>query len=106
VKLRKSIVDFCARWGGEHEANYQELLADLAVAREANVLLPKDLPMWRWIRSRLHGEMELIEIETSGWTVVVLPDSLLLEQVGSRYSLLSERARIRPRISEISKRRY
>ena len=28
VKLRESIVDFCARWGGEHEAGYQELLAD------------------------------------------------------------------------------
>ena len=45
VKLRKSIVDFCARWGGEHEANYQELLADSAVAREANVLLPINLPL-------------------------------------------------------------
>ena len=88
VKLRKSIVDFCARWGGEHEANYQELLADSAVAREANVLLPIDLPLWQWIGSRLHGEMELIEIETGGWTVVVLSDSLISKQVVSRYPAL------------------
>ena len=85
VNLRDSIVDFCARWEAKHEASYRELLADSAVAREANVLLPKDLPMWRWIRSRLHGEMELIEEETSGWTIHVLPNSLFSIQIHSRY---------------------
>ena len=85
VNLRDSIVDFCARWGAQHEATYRELLADSAVAREANVLLPKDLPMWRWIRTRLHREIELIEEETDGWIIHVLPNSLLLEQILSRY---------------------
>ena len=85
VNLRKSIVDFCARWETQHETRYQELLADSAVAREANVLLPIDLPMWQWIRSRLRGETELIEGETSGWTIHLLPNSLLSKQIASRY---------------------
>ena len=85
ANLRDAIVDFLARWEAKHEASYRELLADSAVAREANVLLPKDLPMWRWIRSCLHGEMELIEEETSGWSIHLLPKSLLSKQIVSRY---------------------
>ena len=59
--LRDAIVDFLARWEGKHKATYRELLADSAVAQEANKLLPKDLPLWLWIRRCLHGEIELIE---------------------------------------------
>ena len=85
VNLRDSIIDFCARWKAQHLASYRELLADSVVAREANVLLPKDLPMWRWMRTRLHGEIELIEEETGAWTIHVLPNSLFLLQIVSRY---------------------
>jgi len=91
MNLRDSIVDFLARWEAQHEASYRELLADSAVTREANVLLPKDLPMWRWIRSRLHGEMELIEEGTDCWTVHLIDkaESLLLKQVGRRYKAIA-----------------
>ena len=85
AKMRDAVVDFCARWKCQHLASYRELLADLAVAQEANVLFPKNLPLWRWIRSRLHGEVELIGEEASGWTVSVLPNSLLLMQITERF---------------------
>ena len=55
VNLRNSIIDFCASWKAEHSPSYRELLNDSAVAREANVLLPKDVPMWRWMRTRFFG---------------------------------------------------
>ena len=84
--LRDSIADFLAGWDGHNLASYQDLLADLAVAREVNVLVPKDIPMWRWIRNRLRGEMELIEDETlNGWTIHLLPKSLLVKQVAHRF---------------------
>ena len=88
VNLRDSIVDFLARWEAFHEATYEELLADPAVAREATALLPKDVPLWWWIRGRLHGKVELIEKETGGWTLHLPPESPLLVNVARRYVAL------------------
>ena len=85
VSLRDSLVDFLARWEFQHEASYQELLADTAVAREAHVLLPRDIPMCWWIKSRLHGEIDLVENERGTWTLRLLPKSILLKQIVIRY---------------------
>ena len=88
--LRDAIVDFLARWEGKHKATYRELLADSAVAQEANKLLPKDLPLWLWIRRCLHGEIELIERidlieeEKCEWLIRLPPKTLLFHQLQCR----------------------
>ena len=75
ANLRHSVVDFCAKWPQPRLASYQELLADSAVEREMNVCLPKAVPMWRWIRIRLAGEIYMTEEETGSWTIRVDPKS-------------------------------
>ena len=86
VNLRGAIVDFLARWPSQLYASYPDLLADSVVAREASILLPKDLPMWWWISKRLHEEM--IEEVPLGSTLPSLREAfcrgehgLLLQQV-------------------------
>ena len=34
-----------------------------------NVCLPKAVPMWRWIRRRLAGDIYMTEEETGSWTI-------------------------------------
>jgi hypothetical protein len=41
AELRKSIVDFLAMWPSQQLASYRDLLADSAVDRKADALLPK-----------------------------------------------------------------
>ena len=86
VNLREAIVNFLAGWRGMREASYRELLTDPAVAQKANALLPKDVPLWRWIKSRMRGEMWLTEEEFGGWTVHLLRGSPLLKEVASWYA--------------------
>ena len=66
-----SVVDFCTKWPQQHKATYQELLVDSAVVREMNVCLPRAVPMWRWIRTRLADEIYMTEEETGSWTIHV-----------------------------------
>ena len=81
ANLRHSIVVFCAKWRQQRVASYQELLADSAVERESNVCLPKAVPMWRWIRRRLAGDIYMTEEETGSWTIHVDENSDSWEHV-------------------------
>ena len=94
VNLRDSIVDFFAKWRSERVATIRELLADPAVAREANVLWPFDFPMRRWITSRLRGDVELKEEEEEvcTWTIHLTPQSRLKKQIYRRYTEIQRAA--------------
>ena len=89
VDLRKSIVEFLARWDRQHLASYQDLLADSAVDRKADALLPKYIPLWLWIKKRLRAEMELRE-ESGGWTIHVSQPSSLSSEVISQWKMLQD----------------
>ena len=84
VDLRKSIIAFLANWKRLYLASYQDLLADSAVDRQVNEILPKYIPLWLWIKRRMHAEIMLRE-ESGGWTIHVsrlssLPMEILRER--------------------------
>ena len=81
ANLRHSVVEFLCEWRQQRLASYQELLADSAVEREMNVYLPKVVPMWRWIRRRLVGEIFTTEEETGSWIIHVAKNSDSWEHV-------------------------
>jgi len=88
VDLRKSIVDFLARWSGMHFAKYHEIIADPAVERQANAILPAYIPLWVWIKKRLHKEMELLE-DSGVWIILVERGSTLKKEVCACYAALN-----------------
>ena len=85
ANLRHSVVEFLCQWRQQRLASYQELLADSAVEREMNVCLPKAVPMWRWIRRRLAGEIYMTEEETGSWTIHVAKNSGIAKALVQRY---------------------
>ena len=85
ANLRDSVADFLTRWPQQRLASYQELLADSAMEREMNVCLPKAVPMWRWIRRRLAGEIYMTEEETGSWTIHMVRYSGFAKNIPKRY---------------------
>ena len=85
ANLRDSVADFLTRWPQQRLASYQELLADSAVEREMNVCLPKAVPMWRWIRRRLAGEIYMTEEETGSWTIHMVRYSGFAKSIAKRF---------------------
>ena len=86
VDLRKSIIAFLANWKGLYFASYQDLLADSAVDRQANEILPKYIPLWLWIKRRMHAEIMLHE-ESGGWTIHVSQLSSLPNEIVSQWKV-------------------
>jgi len=86
VDLRKSIVDFIVGWSSMHFAKYHDIIADPAVERQANAILPEYIPLWVWIKKRLHQEMELLE-DSGVWFILVVQGSAT-EQAFYRKALL------------------
>jgi hypothetical protein len=87
ANLRDSVVDVFAKWRHQHLLTYQKLLENSAVARQMNVCLPKEVPMWQWIKRRLHGEIYMTEVETGQWAIHVVQHSLFSKQIVERYRL-------------------
>ena len=85
ANLRHSVVEFLCEWRQQRLASYQELLADSAVEREMNVCLPKAVPMWRWIRRRLAGDIYMTEEETGSWTIHLVRNSGFAKSIAKRY---------------------
>ena len=85
ANLRDSVVDVFAKWRHQHLLTYQKLLENSAVARQMNVCLPKEVPMWQWIERRLHGEIYMTEVETGQWAIHVVESSLFSKQIVERY---------------------
>ena len=84
ANLRDSVVDVFAEWRHQHLLTYQKLLENSAVARQMNVCLPKEVPMWQWIKRRLHGEIYMTEVETDQWAIHVVQPSLFSKQIVER----------------------
>ena len=85
VRLLNSFVDFLTGWTRLESATVGELLADPSVAQEANALLPEEVPMWRWVTSRLHTEIELKADPAGAWHIELHPQSSLPSQIAQRY---------------------
>jgi len=83
--LRESIVDFLAGWSHMHRATYDNILADLAVKRPANAILPEYIPLWLWMENRLREAVELRE-DAGSWTIHLNSDSDLAREVVHRFT--------------------
>ena len=74
VDLRKSVVDVIVCWTSARFTKYHDIIADPAVERQANAILPAYIPLYLWIIKRLHQEMELVE-RSGDWFIQVVPGS-------------------------------
>ena len=68
-ELRNAIIDLLARWDKTYYATYQDLCADSSVREKLNVVLPKRIPLWIWMKKRLFPDIELFPNESGVWII-------------------------------------
>ena len=61
-----------------------------------NVCLPKEVPMWQWIKRRLRGEIYMTEVETGQWVIHVVHRSLFAKQIVERYCVANGESEVHP----------
>ena len=99
-KLLDAVIDFLARWTSLDEASYCDLLADSAVSREAAVLLPTTVQLWKWIDCRLGGQLELCTHRhrpRPAWGPRL--EKIAAEDLGSLFIVVQYMSRVEFRIS-------
>ena len=88
-ELRSAIIDFLARWGKDYYATYEDMCADSSVREKLNVVLPKRIPLWIWMRKRLFPDIELWN-ESGVWIIRISPGRWRIQsELLGRWKLLT-----------------